>query len=48
THRERKEDWQGIAAYNIGGDYHYKRQLELSWPDQIVTAREFHPASDQA
>ena len=48
THRERKEDWQGIAAYNIGGDYYYKRQLELSWSDRTVTAREFHSSSDPA
>jgi hypothetical protein len=48
THRERKEDWEGMHAYNIGGDYHYKRQLELSWPDQTVIAREFLSPSDLA
>lgn len=48
THRERKEDWEGIPGYNIGGDYHYKRQLELSWPDRSVIAREFHSPSDLA
>jgi hypothetical protein len=36
------EDWNGIRGYNIGSDYHFKRLLEMSWPDGEITAREFH------
>ena len=42
THRVRMEDWNGIRGYNIGSDYHFKRLLEMSWPDGEITAREFH------
>jgi predicted phosphohydrolase len=39
THRDRTSDWRGIAGYNIGGDYHYKRLL---WVDTGSGAAEAH------
>jgi len=48
THRERIEDWNGMRGYNIGGDYHYKRVLELSWPDREVSSQEFYSSPDPA
>jgi predicted phosphohydrolase len=40
THRERECIWHGIRGYNIGGDYHYKRLLWLSWPAGTITAHQ--------
>jgi predicted phosphohydrolase len=45
THREREGTWHGIRAYNIGGDYHYKRLLWLDWPAGTITAHQFGDAA---
>jgi predicted phosphohydrolase len=45
THRERECTWHGIRAYNIGGDYHFKRLLWLDWPAGTVTAHQFGDAA---
>jgi 3',5'-cyclic AMP phosphodiesterase CpdA len=41
THRARENTLGPIRGYNIGGDYHFKRLLWLSWPEGAVTARAF-------
>ena len=33
-----------MRGYNVGGDYHFKRLLRLSWPAGTVTATEFGEA----
>jgi predicted phosphohydrolase len=45
THRERECTWHGMRCYNIGGDYHFKRLLWLSWPEGTVTAHQFGDAA---
>jgi 3',5'-cyclic AMP phosphodiesterase CpdA len=42
THKERAEEFAGIRGHNIGGDYHFKRLLELDWPSGTVSAWEFY------
>jgi len=38
THRERENSFGPMRGFNIGGDYHFKRLLMLSWPaGQIET-----------
>ena len=41
THRARETTWQGIRGYNVGGDYHFKRLLEIDWPGGAVVAHQF-------
>jgi len=41
THRARENTLGPIRGYNIGGDYHFKRLLWLSWPAGTLTARTF-------
>lgn len=41
THRAREVLWEGIRGYNIGGDYHFKRLLELDWPEGTVRESTF-------
>jgi 3',5'-cyclic AMP phosphodiesterase CpdA len=41
THFAREGTLAGIRGYNIGGDYHFKRLLELDWPDGNVRAVQF-------
>jgi predicted phosphohydrolase len=41
THRQREATLDGIRGYNIGGDYHFKRLLWLSWPQGTVEAHQF-------
>lgn len=41
THRERAFQFDSTQAYNIGGDYHFKRLLLLDWPTGEVTAQTF-------
>ena len=41
THRERETVWHGIRGYNIGGDYHFKRLLELDWETGEVVPHQF-------
>lgn len=45
THRERDCHWHGIRGYNIGGDYHFKRLLQLDWPSGRITAHPFGAAA---
>lgn len=45
THRAREGDWHGIRAYNVGGDYHFKRLLWLDSPAGEVTAHQFGDAA---
>jgi predicted phosphohydrolase len=42
THRKRECEHAGIRGHNIGGDYNFKRLLELDWPAGTVSALEFH------
>jgi 3',5'-cyclic AMP phosphodiesterase CpdA len=42
THKATESVFAGARGYNIGGDYHWKRLLEVDWPSGKVTAREFH------
>ena len=44
THREREGQLGGIRGYNIGGDYHFKRLLWLTWPEGIIDAHVFGEA----
>ncbi|HEY7327252.1 MAG TPA: metallophosphoesterase [Gemmataceae bacterium] len=44
THRAREGAWHGIRGYNVGGDYHFKRLLWLSWPEGTLTAQQFGDA----
>jgi hypothetical protein len=41
THRSRENQLGRIRGYNIGGDYHFKRLLVLTWPEGAVAAHEF-------
>jgi 3',5'-cyclic AMP phosphodiesterase CpdA len=41
THRARENTWHGIRGHNIGGDYHFKRLLNLHWPEGRVEANVF-------
>ena len=41
THRAREGTHAGIRGFNVGGDYHFKRLLWLSWPSGAVEARQF-------
>ena len=41
THRARENRLGPIQGYNIGGDYHFKRLLMLSWPAGTVEAHVF-------
>jgi predicted phosphohydrolase len=41
THRAREGGLAGIHGFNIGGDYHFKRLLELDWPAGTIRATQF-------
>lgn len=41
THRERESRLGRVPAYNIGGDYHFKRLLLVDWPTGAVEAKVF-------
>jgi len=41
THRERANPLGNVPAFNIGGDYHFKRLLILDWPAGTVEAHTF-------
>lgn len=41
THRAREHPLAHGRSMNIGGDYHFKRLVELSWPGADVEIREF-------
>ncbi len=41
THRARQCQVGNMHAYNIGGDYHYKRLLWVDWPARTITPYEF-------
>ncbi|HUR54386.1 MAG TPA: metallophosphoesterase [Gemmataceae bacterium] len=41
THFAREGTLGRVRGYNVGGDYHFKRLLRLSWPDGGVTATTF-------
>lgn len=41
THRARENRLRTIRGYNVGGDYHFKRLLTLTWPDGAVEAQTF-------
>ena len=41
THRAREATLGTIRGYNVGGDYHFKRLLLLTWPDGAVEAFTF-------
>ncbi len=41
THRARENTLGPIKGYNIGGDYHFKRLLQLDWPAGTVTEHVF-------
>jgi len=41
THRAREMQLRGIRGFNVGGDYHFKRLLELAWPAGEVEAHVF-------
>ena len=36
THREREATVRSLRGFNIGGDYHFKRLLTLTWPEGVV------------
>ena len=38
THRERTNQLDGVPAWNIGGDYHFKRLLLLDYPSMALEA----------
>jgi len=42
THFAREARLGEIQAYNVGGDYHFKRLLTLDWTNGGVAAMEFH------
>ncbi len=41
THRARTNRLGAIAGHNIGGDYHFKRLLWLSWPTGTIVSHQF-------
>jgi predicted phosphohydrolase len=41
THFAREGNFAGIRGHNIGGDYHFKRLLELSWPEGTIRSYQF-------
>lgn len=41
THRARENQLGSLRGVNIGGDYHFKRLLELNWPECAVCAHQF-------
>ena len=41
THRARAGMFQGMRAYNVGGDYPFKRMLLVDWPAGTVTEKTF-------
>jgi 3',5'-cyclic AMP phosphodiesterase CpdA len=41
THRQREANLEGIRGYNVGGDYHFKRLLWLTWPAGTVETHQF-------
>ncbi len=41
THRERQNNLGSIRGYNVGGDYHYKRLLQFTWPDAEIVVHQF-------
>ena len=45
THRARENTLGAIRGYNIGGDYHFKRLLCLTWPEGTVEAHTFGDAN---
>ncbi len=44
THRARANVLEGVRGINIGGDYHFKRLIELDWPACCVAVHEFGEA----
>lgn len=45
THRARTWTHATLHGHNVGGDYHFKRLLEIAWPEGHLTEHEFHGAS---
>jgi len=45
THRARENRVGSAPAYNVGGDYHFKRLLIFDWPSGKVEAHTFPPHS---
>jgi len=41
THRAREARLDGCRGINIGGDYHFKRMIEVNWPDEAVAIFQF-------
>jgi 3',5'-cyclic AMP phosphodiesterase CpdA len=41
THRARENQLGSLRGYNIGGDYHFKRLAEVTWPGAAVCLAEF-------
>ena len=41
THRGRENTLGKIRGYNVGGDYHFKRMLSLTWPAGTVETHVF-------
>jgi UDP-2,3-diacylglucosamine pyrophosphatase LpxH len=41
THRARQGTWHGIRSYNVGGDYHFKRLLWLTWQSGSISEHQF-------